>query len=214
MKHPQYAWVTPKGSPNCTENCGALGSGWRPANGGRGCLDDDCGMNTKMALCSGLIDMPGLGTQWVPGGTPARHASCGIKCPTNPCYLLPGAPSITYRATAVTAGKLTKAAKGHLLIMESPFPIKCACIHCADQDAVCEDVLWVKAEGSSSCARPNIQPQAGEAIPSAVYSKICRNDESSKFTVNAGWVDAAVSPSVCRGLGWNATNYSVWCPDA
>jgi hypothetical protein len=114
-------------------------------------------MNTTMALCAGLIDMPGLATQWVTGSTPARHASCGIKCPTNPCYTLPGALCTTYRATAVTAGTfITKADKGHLLIVESPFPIKCACIHCADQDAMCEDVLWVKAEGSSSCARPTI----------------------------------------------------------
>jgi hypothetical protein len=211
LQQPQCAWVTPKGIPDCTENNRALGSGWRPATAGRPTQREDYGTNSTLVLCAGLIDMQGLGSQWVAGGTITRYASCNIKCPNNSCY--EPAPRTSFPYSAVTAGiVIHKSDKGHLVFAESPFTMKCACVHCADRDALCENALWVKAAQSSSCAQPTIQAETGETFPSAVYSQICRNDESSNFTGNTGWVDAAVSPSVCRGLGWNATNYSVWCP--
>jgi hypothetical protein len=53
-----YAWITPPTHGNCKAACESLGKekGWRFVNGGGG-----------NALCAGLIDMPGVGEQWLAG---------------------------------------------------------------------------------------------------------------------------------------------------
>jgi hypothetical protein len=58
-----FTWVTPPeddaGGRPCDKACEALGKeqGWRHVNGG----------SNDRALCAGLIDMPGIGEQWLPG---------------------------------------------------------------------------------------------------------------------------------------------------
>lgn len=102
------------------------------------------------------------------------------------------------------------------------FPLKCACVKCVNEGAAgCEDALWVPASNSASCPRPTIKGQSsamnrdGDSVvdsPSAVYSRICRSDEEYNLKGYTGWVDSAVTPSVCRSFGLEATQYSVWCP--
>lgn len=167
-----------------------------------------------MVLCAGLIDMPGLGRQWVAGGTLGMQALCHIKCPTSPCWNLP--PGASYDFESVTAGSVLayKSADGELKMQWSGFPVKCACVNCPDNDAACENGLWAEAAKSSSCARPAIQPQAGETFPSRVYGGICRSDEEYNLKGYTGWVGTAGSSASCRSDARDFKGFSVWCPAA
>jgi hypothetical protein len=212
LQQPWHAWVTPKTS--CFEACRSISPGWRPANGGQTYKEGDHTRSMKattMVLCAGLIDMPGLGRQWVAGGTAAAQALCTIKCPTHPCWSLP--PGATRDQNWVFAGAPNKyrTAGGELKAQDTPFPVKCACVNCPDDDAACEDALWVESAKSSNCPPSMIQPQDGETFPNSMHGRICRGDETSSGKGWTGWVDAAVSPSVCRRTLADTESYSVWC---
>lgn len=192
-------WVTPTTTQGCAKACSALGAGWKHVSGG-----------SKMdmsAMCAGLLDMPGVGQQWLVGSTAASLRQCQISCATSPCWKLPVGATREY--DWVTAGTYTSYKALDRTLREHEFPIKCACVNCTGPD--CDKMLWTPAPPGGRCRTPTIPSQAGERLPSAVYSYACRSDHQDTTHGQTGWVDATSHPSVCRNMAMKATNYSVWC---
>lgn len=209
LQEPSYTWLTASGQVSgCASSCAAQGPGWQAVNGGSPRPD--------FVMCAGLIDLPGLGEQWVVGSTLASLNQCQIKCPTKPCWILP--PGAKHDYDTVTAGDFTSglnpwtAADGSQ--QSRQFPMKCACEQCSG--AVCNR-LWAPPRLSSSCPRPSIPSQSA---PSGVYSKACRSikrdmaggpDATYGYT---GWVDTSEVPPACRNPYMGVAEYELWCPQA
>lgn len=195
-KQPEHAWVTPNTS--CLDACLNIGPGWRTANGGQNFISWEgfC----DLAMCAGLLDMPGIGMQWVVGTAYGRLAptGCDIRCPTSPCWNLPPGATYTYDSVAAGRNVTYTAADGVLKYWDPPFPMKCACVKCDDSDSACQNTLWVDASESSNCPSPSIQPQAGETFPSVVYGGICRNDEEQGTKGATAWLDTQAA--ICRSM--------------
>lgn len=171
-KQPAQTWVTPTGQQSCVDACRSIGPGWRIANGGQPCTSWEgfCNLALTDAMCASLLDMPGLGMQWVVGTTlgGSAPAGCEIRCPTSPCWNL--APGASCTGDFVMAGRNNTytAADGLLKYWDEPVPMKCACVKCNDSDSACQNTLWVESSKASNCPRPVIEPQAGGTFPSFV----------------------------------------------
>lgn len=192
----EHAWVTStEVQHGCDKACQELGPAWRYVNGG----------SDAHALCAGLIDMPGVGEQWLVGHTLSDHSMCYIQCATTPCWNLPAGASYEYDWVYAGADLTYTDANDELKFKQ--FPAKCACTTC--QGLSCDAAFWQPAADSGSCPQPTIPPQVGEAFPSTVYSSICRSNEDGSYGYT-GWVNTT-SPATCSGMDMNVEDYSVWC---
>lgn len=197
---PTFTWVTPTElQSNCSAACSeTLGTEWRPVNGG----------SSSFEMCAGLIDLPGLGQQWLVGRTQTGQLTCTIQCATEPCWNLP--PGASREEDFVFAFALNSYTDASGDIQTITFPGKCACVPCTGDE--CDSLYWTPSADSAGCPHPTITPQPGETFPSTVYSKICRSLEEGNFGYT-GWVNTTASPDRCAVDSSGDLEYSVWCPN-
>lgn len=180
----------------CTETCADLGGTWRSVNSG----DEGAGW----AMCAGLIDMPGLGQQWLVGREFKVFHACNIGCVTKPCWVVPVGAKTEFDTLYAGRTNVYKAADGSTQMQTDAFPMKCACTNCVD--LVCQLSIWKPTSAAAACPQPTITADAGESFPETVYSQICRGDDN--YT---GYVDRSVTPPVCHSDGMAAEKYTIWC---